>query len=134
MSNQDLSSVPLDDILRACDNAANPYIWEAANRLRLAESRIERLIQERIDYSNVTTKEGMNSSEWIWRTGKAERELKVAKSRIERLRADMKLVESRYEDFDWNLPDAARLAQTRLFLKESLEKDLASSTKKEDRS
>jgi hypothetical protein len=34
----------------------------------------DRLRQDRLDYSHTTTTEGMNASEWIWRTGRAERE------------------------------------------------------------
>jgi len=33
-----------------------------------------RLLQDRMDYSSVKTIEGLNASEWIWRTGKAERQ------------------------------------------------------------
>ena len=46
---------------------------EARARVTELEADNERLRQDRLDYSCATTTEGMNASEWIWRTGKAER-------------------------------------------------------------
>jgi|GEM_PF-5443433 len=51
------------------DHAAAPLIARVAE----LEATNDRLLQDRLDYSQVTTTEGLNASEWIWRTGKAER-------------------------------------------------------------
>lgn len=54
----------------------------------------DRLRQDRLDYSAVTTTEGLNASEWIWRTGKAERERDAERARADALAAR---VEARVE-------------------------------------
>lgn len=51
---------------------------EKNTRIAELEAHIDRLRQERMDYSSVTTTDGLNASEWIWRTGAAEREAKAA--------------------------------------------------------
>lgn len=52
--------------------------------------RCERLLQDRLDYAGVTTTEGMNASEWVWRTGKAEREAKELREQCGRLANEVK--------------------------------------------
>lgn len=52
------------------------------------EATIDRLRQDRLDYSTVTTTEGMNASEWIWRTGKAERRVAELESELQDFEAD----------------------------------------------
>lgn len=56
-------------------------------RARVAELEAtnDRLQQERLDYSRVATTEGMNASEWIWRTGKAERRIAELEKECQRL-------------------------------------------------
>jgi hypothetical protein len=52
------------------------------------EAENARLLQDRLDYSNVKTTDGMNSSEWILRTGKAERERDALEARVKELVAE----------------------------------------------
>lgn len=61
-------------------------LWLVAECERLW-SEFDRLRQERADALSVTTKEGLGASEWILRTGKAERERDVARAEVNRLRA-----------------------------------------------
>lgn len=67
----------------------------AALSARMAELELEneRLRQDRLDYSRVTTTEGMNASEWIWRTGKAERRVAALEAELKRERALKKEVQ-----------------------------------------
>ena len=75
------------DALRA-ENAA------LKAKLEEAEATNDRLRQDRLDYSAATTTEGMNASEWIWRTGKAERERDTAESRATALAARVEALET----------------------------------------
>lgn len=47
------------------------------------ERKNDILLQDRKDYSTSLTKEGMNASEWIWRAGKAEREARSLKDKVD---------------------------------------------------
>jgi len=75
------------------------------------EAENARLLQDRLDYSNVKTTDGMNSSEWIWRTGKAERERDALEARVKNLKDDLKsTIESSNEMSDRNGELTAELA------------------------
>ena len=58
--------------------AQSAKLRQAEVRIAELEAEVDRLRQERLDYSSVTTTEGLNCSEWIWRTGAAERKAKAA--------------------------------------------------------
>jgi len=76
------------------------------------EAENARLLQDRLDYSNVKTTDGMNSSEWIWRTGKAERERDALEARVKNLKDDLKsTIESSNEMSDRNGELTAELAR-----------------------
>jgi hypothetical protein len=54
--------------------AAEELLVMGISELEALRAENDRLRQDRLDYSSATTSEGLNASEWIWRTGKAERE------------------------------------------------------------
>lgn len=66
--------------------AARTLLPEALRALQEERVVSERRRQERADALNVKTKDGLTSSEWILRTGKAERERDEALRELERLR------------------------------------------------
>ena len=57
-------------------------ILSRAEGLRAAADEIERLRQDRSDALSVTSRDGLLASEWVARTGKAERELAEAREWI----------------------------------------------------
>lgn len=76
--------------LAAQAQSAETYrgMWEDAERGRKeALVLAERRRQDRADALNVTTKDGLTASEWVARTGKAERERDEALARCARLSA-----------------------------------------------
>ena len=75
-------------------SAERAWFDEACKRLAAQEQELERLRQERRDALSVHTKEGLLASEWVLRTGKAERELAEA----ERQHLDMADEQERYSD------------------------------------
>lgn len=66
--------------------AARTLLPEALRELQEERVVSERRRQERADALNVKTTDGLTSSEWILRTGKAERERDEALRELERLR------------------------------------------------
>ena len=87
-----MPTIRIDKIDYQIPEPVMDVIHQTAMREKSLQARVteletvnERLRQDRLDYSSVTTTEGMNASEWIWRTGKAER--RVAK--LEEFARDM---------------------------------------------
>lgn len=72
---------------------------EAADALARLRSENDRLRQERYDALSVTSKDGLLASEWVARTGKAEREAKALRSENEVLTG--KLVHANRDAARW---------------------------------
>lgn len=53
------------------------------------EKKLARAIQDRYDALSVTSKEGLLSSEWVARTGKAEREANSLRTRVSELEKEL---------------------------------------------
>jgi hypothetical protein len=65
---------------------AAPALLDAAEEVKRLEAENDRLRSERSAALNVKTTDGLTSSEWILRTGLAERERDALRSEVERLR------------------------------------------------
>ena len=68
---------------------AAAFIAQQAQEIERLEAEFDRLRQDRADALSVTTREGLGASEWIARTGKAERERNEALARIASLEAQL---------------------------------------------
>jgi len=69
------------------NKAGDRKIEEQTKEIERLEELAERRRQDRADALNVKSRDGLLSSEWLARTGKAERERDEARAEVERLRA-----------------------------------------------
>jgi hypothetical protein len=66
----------------------------------------DRLRQDRLDYSHTTTTEGMNASEWIWRTGRAEREADALRALARQLGEALERARERCSQMECSMTDS----------------------------